>query len=40
MSSRMIALSVLAGLGHCLVACVLAGLLSAGVLVAVVRVLS
>jgi hypothetical protein len=40
MSSREITASALAGLGHCVVGGVLAGLLSAGILVAVVRALN
>jgi len=39
MSSREIAASVLAGLGHCLLGSVLAGLVSSGVLIAVVLLL-
>jgi hypothetical protein len=39
MSSREIAASVLAGLGHCLLGSALAGLVSSGVLIAVVLLL-
>lgn len=40
MSSREVAASVLAGIGHCLLGSAVAGLLSSAVLIAVVLVLS